>query len=47
MSGHDDDFYGMHPYYDDWRFAVVNGDTCLGLHEWARKEMERDKGESG
>lgn len=29
-----DAFYGMDPYYEEWRYAVAIGDTCLGLRDW-------------
>lgn len=41
----DDTPYGMNPYYDAWREAVVAGDTFLGLHDWIVKRREREQRE--
>lgn len=36
-----DAFYGMNPHYEDWRYEVANGDTCLGLHDWVAQRSDR------
>ena len=28
--------------YQDWQYAVANGDTLRGFHEWVEEEYNRD-----